>query len=248
VILIDVSIATVAGVAAGIINTAIGSGSLITYPALVLIGLPPVAANITNTIGLAPGALAGAWAYRRELRTQKRAIVQLLPVSALGAAAGAALLLVLPRAAFEVAVPVLILIAVLLVALQPVVAARVQRGRDDTRWAALGACVLGASIYGGYFGAAQGVILLALLGIFLSSTMQSQNAVKNLLQATVNVVAATFFLVTGGAHLGLAACVAAGSLVGAPIGARLARRLPPRVFRYLIVVFGCVVAAVLIVT
>lgn len=234
-----------AGLGAGIINTAVGSGSLITYPILVLVGLPPVTANITNTVGLAPGAVAGAWAYRHELVKQKSTILRLLPVAVVGAAIGAALLFVLPSKAFQFAVPVLILISAALVAFQPAIARRLGNRAGHTLWGSLTASVLAASIYGGYFSAAQGVILLGVLGIFLSSGLQQQNALKNLLQATVNVVAAIFFIIAGGTNWLFAGCVAVGALCGAPIGARLARRLPATVFRVAIVVFGIIVAGVM---
>jgi uncharacterized membrane protein YfcA len=241
----EVVLATIAGFAAGIINTAVGSGSLVTYPVLVLVGLPPVTANITNTVGLVPGSFAGAWAFRHELRQQRDVALRLLPVAAAGAVGGAALLLVLPGRTFQFVVPVLILISVLLVAFQPLIARRLGTGRGRTLWVGLSFAVFGTSIYGGYFGAAQGVILLGVLGIFLDATLQHQTALKNLLQATVNVVAAVFFIVSGGVDWLFAACVAVGALAGAPLGARLVRRLPARVFRIAIVGFGLVVAAIM---
>lgn len=240
-----VALVTLAGLAAGVINTAVGSGSLVTYPVLVLAGLPPVTANITNTVGLAPGSLAGAWAFRSELRAHRGAVLRLVPVAAAGAIGGAALLLVLPDRSFTFVVPILILISVFLVAFQPALSRRLADGPRQTAWTALSAAVFASSVYGGYFGAAQGVILLGILGIFLDATLPEQTAVKNILQATVNLVAAVFFVFAGGIDWLLAACVAAGALAGAPLGARLVRCVPPRVFRIAIVVFGLVVAAIM---
>jgi len=246
--ILAVVVVTLAGVAAGIVNTAIGSGSLITYPALLLAGLPPVVANITNTIGVAPGAVAGAWAYRRELKDCGPELVRLVPASVVGAIAGAALVRVLPGEAFSLVVPILVLAAAVLVGVQPILLKRRGRGPRTTLWWALSLSVFGAGVYGGYFSAAQGVILLGVLGIFLRSDLQTQNALKNALAACVNVVAAIFFLVSGGFDLPAAACVAIGSLCGAPLGAYLARRLPVRAFRIAIVAFGVVVAIILVLT
>lgn len=238
-----------AGLGAGVVNTAVGSGSLITYPVLLLTGLPPVVANVTNTVGLAPGALAGAWAFRRELREHKRMLWRLVPLAAVGAVGGGALLLVLPGEAFQLIVPVLIIAAALLVAVQPILLRRARQaeGQSRSRGVALGASVFGASVYGGYFSAAQGIILLGLFGLFMPRDVQAQNALKNLLQAIVNVVAACFFLITATVNLLFVLAVAVGSLVGAPLGAWLARRTPPSVFRAVVAVFGCAVGIYLLV-
>lgn len=242
---VDALLVTVAGFLAGIINTAIGSGSLVTYPALLLAGLPPITANVTNTVGLAPGAVAGAWAYRSELSGLRRELAVLVPVSALGAILGAALLLIIPSAAFRAIVPALILIACMLVALQPLLTRRLAEHPRRTRWGTLSVSVFAAGTYGGYFSAAQGILLLGILGLLVKADLQAQNALKCALQATVNVVAAVFFLVAGGFDLPLAACIAVGSLAGAPVGARIARALPARVFRIFVVAFGCIVAVIL---
>jgi uncharacterized protein len=243
---LSIPLVVLAGVVAGVINTVVGSGSLVTYPVLVLAGVNPVAANITNTVGLAPGAVAGAVAFRRELTGQRPVVVRLLPASIVGAIVGAVLLRVLPASAFPYVVPVLILFATALVAFQPVIARRARGSEGRTRWVALIVCVLAASVYGGYFSAAQGIILLGILGVFLEATLTEQNAVKNLLQATVNVVAAVFFLIAGGADLLFAACVAVGSLAGAPLGAVVARRVPARAFRIGLVCFGLLVTVIMV--
>lgn len=240
-----IPLVVLAAFVAGVINTVVGSGSLVTYPVLVLTGVPPVTANITNSVGLAPGAIAGAVAFRRELAGQRVVSARLLPTAAVGAVCGATLLLVLPSAAFRFIVPVLILLATTLVAMQPVIA-RGSRRTHGTPWATLVTAVLAAAVYGGYFSAAQGIILIGILGVLLDVSITEQNAQKNLLQATVNLVAAIFFLIAGGANLLSAACVAVGSLAGAPVGAIVARRLPARVFRIGLVCFGLVVTVVMV--
>ncbi len=245
--MLDLLFVTLAALGAGAVNTAVGSGSLITYPTLLFVGLPPVLANVSNTVGLAPGALAGAWAYRAELRDQRRGLALLLPVCVIGAVGGAVLLLALPGEAFTLIVPILILFAATLVGVQPIVARLRTRAPRD-RWVPLGLSVGAASVYGGYFSAAQGIVLLGVLGLFQSTGLQAQNAMKNILQAVVNVVAAAFFIMTTSIDVRYAACVAAGSLLGAPLGARLARLLPPVLFRGVVVVFGFVVGIYLLVS
>ncbi len=264
---VDSALIAAAGFAAGAINTIVGAGSLITYPVLVFLGVPPVVANISNTIGLSPGSISGAWAYRHELADQKARMWRLIPVTLIGAITGAVLLTMLPRSAFKVVVPFLILISSLLVGIQPWLSNHKSRNqtvpRDRhpaaiqtapsarltpavrTRWMPLTISVFLASIYGGYFSAAQGVILLGLLGLFMTDGLQRQNALKNLLQAVVNVVAAIFFIALGGVSWYLVALLAAGSLVGAPAGAYIAKRVPTKLFRIGIVIFGIAMAYVM---
>ena len=233
-----------AGFGAGAVNTIVGSGSLITYPVMVFLGVPPVTANIANTVGLVPGSIAGAWGYRDKLKGTRKLIVRLGAASLTGAICGAILLTQLPKGAFVLVVPVLILGAALLVGLQPLIVKRT-RPAEDTKWWQLTFWVFLSGIYGGYFSAAQGVILLGLLGLFLASGLQEQNAVKNVLQALVNIVAAIFFVVVGGVAWTYAAMVAIGSLIGAPVGAMVAKRIPTRGFRVGIVIFGVIMAAVM---
>lgn len=238
-------IATIAaGFGAGAVNTIVGSGSLITYPVMVLLGVPPVAANIANTVGLVPGSIAGAWGYRRELMTIRPLLLRLGITAVIGAVIGAMLLTVLPGRAFQLVVPVLILGAALLVAFQPRIV-KSMKPVDGTRWVALTISVFLASIYGGYFSAAQGVILLAVLGLFLSEGIQVQNALKNLLQALVNIVAAIYFVAFGHVLWSWAACIAVGSVLGALCGAWLARRIPANYFRWFIVIFGIAMAGLM---
>ncbi len=233
-----------AGFAAGAVNTIVGSGSLITYPVMVLLGVPPVTANIANTVGLVPGSIAGAWAYRDKLREPKKLLLRLGAASFTGAICGAILLTQLPKATFALVVPVLILAAAVLVGLQPLIIKRT-RPAAGTRWSQLIFWVFLSGVYGGYFSAAQGVILLGVLGIFLASGLQEQNAVKNVLQALVNIVAAIFFVIIGGVAWQYAALVAIGSLIGAPVGAVVAKRIPTKGFRIGIVIFGVLMAIVM---
>ncbi|MHB1491716.1 hypothetical protein GALL_297320 [mine drainage metagenome] len=233
-----------AGFGAGAVNTIVGSGSLITYPVMVFLGVPPVAANIANTVGLVPGSIAGAWGYRDKLQGTRTLLLRLGAASLTGAVCGAVLLTQLPKGAFVFVVPVLILGAAVLVGLQPLIVKRT-RPAESTKWRQLVFWVFLSGIYGGYFSAAQGVILLGLLGLFLASGLQEQNAVKNVLQALVNIVAAIFFVIVGGVAWKYAAMVAIGSLIGAPVGAMVAKRIPTRGFRIAIVIFGVLMAGVM---
>ncbi|MEV4245091.1 sulfite exporter TauE/SafE family protein [Streptosporangium canum] len=237
-----------AGLAAGVVNTVAGSGSLITFPALVALGFPPVVANVSNTVGLVPGSISGTLAYLPELRAQRRRLVPLGAAAALGAVCGGILLLELPPAAFEAVVPVLVLLAALLMAVQPWLARRAAAVRSGLLARALPLLVLAVSVYGGYFGAAQGVLLIALLACVLDDDLQHLNGLKNLLQALVNVVAALFYALSTEVAWGAALLVALGSVIGGRLGASVARRLPPAVLRHVIVAVGAVVGVVLALT
>jgi uncharacterized membrane protein YfcA len=233
-----------AGTAAGTINTVVGSGSLITFPTLVALGYPPLLANVSNNIGLVPGSLSGVYGYRRELIGQRSRLMRLVPASALGGLAGALLLLALPSAVFKKVVIVLIAIALVLVVLQPTLsrrlAARRREGghghRDVTP--ALAGLVCAAGVYGGYFGAAQGIILIAVLGIFLDDELQRLNAAKNVLAMTVNALASVVFIISTHVDWKVVATIAIGSTIGGQIGAKYGRKLDPRALRALIVVVG----------
>ncbi|APE32842.1 hypothetical protein BOX37_01385 [Nocardia mangyaensis] len=236
-----------AGVAAGGINTIVGSGTLITFPTLLAFGLPPVTANVSNTIGLVPGSVSGVIGYRRELAGQRSRLVQLGTASLLGGITGAILLLVLPAEAFKAIVPVLIIAALILVVVQPRLAAWVKRRRSDDDVAPpahggpiLLVAVFGTGIYGGYFGAAQGVLLLGLLGVFVHEDIQRLNAVKNVLALIVNAVSASIFIVIAEVNWQAVALIAVGSIIGGQLGARVGRKLPPNVLRAVIVVVGTV--------
>lgn len=260
-----------AGVGAGTINAVVGTGTLITFPTLLAIGVPPVTANISNNIGLVPGSVAGAVGYRRELKGQRERVLRLLVASVTGGLIGAGLLLVLPPAAFEAVVPVLILLGVVLVILGPRLSqavadraeARAAAGaapaRDGAWW--VWPAVLLTGIYGGYFGAAQGVLLMAVLGIGVSETLQRLNGVKNVLVAFVNGIASVIFVLVvelapkhwfGGIEAEidwlLVLLIAIGAVAGGFLGASVGRRLPPLALRAVIVAVGLVAVTVILVT
>lgn len=234
----------VAGIGAGTINTVVGSGTLITFPTLLAVGVPPVLANVSNTVGLVPGSVSGAIGYRRELRGQRSRIIRLGVASLLGGITGAVLLLVLPAAAFNAIVPVLIGIGCVLVLLQPrigrwVAASAEARGgvpEHGALW--VWAMVFATGIYGGYFGAAQGVLLMAIMGIGIKESLQRLNGTKNVLAGIVNAVAALVFIVVADVDWTAAGLIAVGSVIGAQIGATVGRRLPPVALRVVIVLVG----------
>jgi len=238
-----------AGLAAGTINTIVGSGSLVTFPTLLAVGYAPVLANVTNTIGLVPGSLSGAVGYRRELEGQGRRLAVLAIAAVAGGVTGATLLLLLPGSVFRRVVPVLILIACALVVAQPRMSRALDsRGRVRTHGGAgLFLTVYATGVYGGYFGAAQGVILIALLATFLPDDLQRLNAAKNVLTAIVNGVAAVVFVVASHIAWGAAGLLAVGAVVGGQLGATIGRRLPPVWLRAAIVVVGTTVAVTLLV-
>jgi uncharacterized membrane protein YfcA len=231
-----------AGVFAGAINAVVGSGTLITFPMLLAVGYAPVVANVSNTIGLVPGSVSGAIGYREELAGQRRRVFVLASASLLGGITGAVLLLSLPSSAFEAIVPVLIALALVLVVLQPrlssALAARRERARPHGGPLLWGG-VFGTGVYGGYFGAAQGVILLALLGITIpDEDLQRLNALKNVLAAIVNGVAALIFVFAASVAWLPVLLLAAGSAAGGQLGAQIGRRLSAPVLRAVIVVVG----------
>ncbi|MFF1909771.1 sulfite exporter TauE/SafE family protein [Kitasatospora sp. NPDC058218] len=242
----------VAGVGAGMINVIVGSGTLITFPVLLAVGIPPVTANVSNAFGLVPGSLSGVIGYRRELADQGRRLVRLGIAALFGGLVGAVLLIELPSSAFDTIVPVLILLALVLVVIQPrvakAVAARRRPGGDPDGGVALLAGVFLTGIYGGYFGAAQGVLLLALMGMLLQEDLQRINGVKNALALIVNGVAAVFFLFTSTINWAAAGLIAVGSLCGGLVGAKVGRKLPPPVLRGVIVVVGLVAVTKLLVS
>jgi len=248
-----------AGLAAGSINAVVGSGTLVTFPVLLAVGLPPVTATVSNSLGLVPGNLTGAIGYRRELQGQRRLLLRLFPASVLGALTGAFLLLHLPASAFEAIVPGLVALAVVLVAVQPLLQRRLAARRARTgetgqprigggRLAALFAGAYATGTYGGYFAASQGVLQIGIFGLLLREPLQRLNAVKNVLSLGVNAVAAlTYVLVaTDRVDWRAAGLVAGGSLVGGHLGATLGRRLPAPVLRAAIVALGIVAIAVLV--
>lgn len=220
-----------------------GSGTLVTFPVLLSFGYSPVVANVSNTVGLVPGSAAGAYGYRNELRGQGGRAVRLAIASASGGIVGAVLLLSLPASAFKTIVPVFIVIALVLIVLQPrisaALAARGARKRDQPGPVAC-AAVFAAGIYGGYFGAAQGIMLLAILGLSLNEDLQRINAVKVVLTGLVNLVAGIVFVFAAHVAWGAALLIAAGSVIGGLLGAHGGRRLPEWGLRAVIVVVGII--------
>ncbi len=231
-----------AGLAAGTINTVVGSGTLITFPVLLAFGYAPVTANVSNTIGLVPGSVSGAIGYRRELAGQGSRALRLGTMSVAGGITGAVLLLVLPASAFKAIVPVFIAVALVLTVLQPRLAALLLKREIDLERRRAGAAtsiaVYFTGVYGGYFGAAQGILLLAILGVALAQDLQRTNALKNVLAGLVNGVAGVYFIFAAHVDWGPAAIIAVASIAGAQLGARYGRRLPPTALRALIVVVG----------
>jgi uncharacterized membrane protein YfcA len=269
VTLLDGVVILLAGIAAGIINVVAGAGTLITFPVLLALGVPPITANVSNTVGLVPASVVGAVGYRRELATQWRPVAAMAFFSAVGGVAGGLLLLALPGEFFAGVVPFLLLLAALLSAIQPRVARFVRRratatpagplGTDqprarqttpDTRPLTLGLIlgVLATGVYGGYFGAAQGVVLLALLGILWSTDLHRSNGAKNVLAGVANLVSAIIFISSGTVDWRIALLVGAGSAAGGWLGARIGRRLPAPVLRTILVLVAVIAAVVFFVT
>lgn len=239
-----------AGLWAGTINSVVGSGTLVTFPVLIALGLAPVTASMSNAMGLVAGGAAGAWGYRRELKGRGRQLLKLLPASLLGGISGAWLLLHLPEKVFHYAAPVLIVLALLMVVFQP----RLQRWvrnreenpehalRDKHHSVLLVVLVFLAGVYGGYFVAAQGILLVAILGIFMTGTIQNANAMKNILVLGVNLIAATSYLLFafGRINWTVVAIIAVSSLIGGLVGSKVGRRLSPPVLRGVIFALGLV--------
>jgi uncharacterized membrane protein YfcA len=239
----------VAGVGAGTINAIVGSGTLITFPTLLAVGYPPVLANVSNTVGLVPGSVSGALGYRRELEGQLSRLVRLGVASTLGGVTGALLLLKLPESAFKAIVPALIALGCVLVVVQPWIAARVRPRPSAPAHGSRPVWVLVylTGIYGGYFGAAQGVLLIAVLGLGLAESLQRVNAAKNVLAGLVNGVAAVVFIVATDVAWKAAGVIAAGSILGGVIGASVGRRLPSPVLRGVVALVGVIAIAKLVV-
>jgi uncharacterized membrane protein YfcA len=234
-----------AGTAAGAVNAVVGSGSLITFPTLLAFGFPPVVANVSNNVGLVPGNVSSGFGYRRELAGQRRRLAWLGLAAGAGALGGAIALLSLPASAFRLIVPVLILVACALVVVQPRLSAWISARRDeepDRASPVLSAGIFLSGAYGGYFGAAQGVLVIGLLGTFLDETLQRVNAGKNVLVTVVNGAAAAVFIVFAHVSWTVVALIAVGSSVGGLLGARFGRRLPPAALRLFVVVIGVVSA------
>ena len=235
-----------AGVWAGGINVIVGSGSLVTFPTLLLFDYPPLTANVSNNLGMVAGGFSGIYGYRRELRPNKPILVRLAPASIAGALVGALLLLVLPAESFKAIVPALIALGLVMVVIGPRVqrataAARHEEGSETMLSRILltvGIFFLG--VYGGYFGAAQGILLVGLMGMILSDGIQRLTAIKNVLATLVNLMAALTFIAVATHRIdwSVVALISCGTFLGGYLGAQFGRRLPPSVLRAFILVIG----------
>jgi len=251
--LTDAVLVVLAGIGAGAVNAIVGSGTLITFPTLLLIGVPPVTANVSNSLGLIPGSLAGAIGYRREVRQLSSLVRHFAPLSVIGSVIGAVLLLRLDPDVFRAVVPVLVMLGIVLVITGPYLQKRV-REKPRPEGAAPGPSnlarvgILGAAVYGGYFGAAQGIIVLGLLGALMANPVQQLNGLKNVLVMIVNAVAAIVFLIVspGQVDWAVAGLIAVGSAIGGTAGAAVGRHLPPNVLRAVIVTVGLIAVAKLL--
>ena len=233
----------IAGIWAGTINAVVGSGTLVTFPVLVALGYPPLTATTSNAIGLAPGTVSGAIGYRDELKGYWPQVVRFAVASFFGAIGGTILLLSLPKDAFETIVPVLVGLAVILVIVQPKVSGWVARrreanGAEHKPGPLLMFFIFLIGIYGGYFTAAQGVMLMAVMGMLLSEPLQKLNGVKNVLSAVVNIVAGLIYAFVAPVSWPVVALLAVGSTVGGQLGAKIGRKLSPTVLRGVIVAVG----------
>jgi uncharacterized membrane protein YfcA len=246
----DVLLLVGAGLSAGAVNAVAGGGSLITFPALLATGLPPIVANVSNSLAVSPGYLASVAGSRRDIEGQEKRAAKLIPVAVIGALAGSGLLLVTPARAFELIVPFLVLTATALLAFQPWIQRRIghphersPRSRDVTMQALTGV----GAIYGGYFGGALGVILVAVLALVLDERLQRISALKNVLSAAVGVTTVVVFALLGPVSWLSVAVLAPATVTGGYTGAQLVRRMPARILRGVIVTFGTAIGIVLLV-
>ena len=253
--LADALVTLAAGLGAGVVVTAVGAGSLVSFPLLLSTGLAPVVANVCNTVGLVPGGLSGSWGYRAELAGKRRLVTAVGVTSALGALAGAVILLAMPSESFAQAVPLRVLLAATRVGIQPGVSAgmrrRARRTAVDPARADLPPALAAVSsvigVYGGYFGAGQGVMLVAFLALGLEERLQVVNGLKNIAVMSANIAASVVFVAVAPLDWAVVGLVAVGSAVGGWVGAHIGRRLSPTVFRVLVVLFGYAVGIRLLV-
>jgi len=248
----DVVLVGVAAIAAGAVNALAGGGTLITFPMLTAVGIPAVAANVTNTVALCPGYLGATIAQANDLRGQQRRLWLLVPASIVGGIAGGVLLLNTGERIFRALVPFLILLASGLLAIQEPVRARLvrragRRGAAAEHGAGAPLPVAAAAVYGGYFGAGLSVIVLAVLGLVLDDSLTRLNALKQAISFSVNTAAAVFFVFSGQVVWPAALVMAVGALAGGAIGGRLAGRIRPVVLRRIVVTVGVIVAVVYLV-
>ncbi|CAB4609455.1 unannotated protein [freshwater metagenome] len=232
---------------AGGINAVAGGGSLLTFPALIAAGLPPISANVTNTVALVPGYVGGILGHRQDLESQSRQVRMLLPVAFAGALIGAVLILTTPEQIFRDLVPILVFAAAVLMLVQPVIQRRLRRLHPETgeplvveRDRATMIGVFFAAIYGGYFGGVLGVILLAVLGLTLTDTLRRINALKTVLQFSINIVAVVIFALFGPVRWWIVLIMAPLSLLGGWVGSHLSRRVDPAILRWCIGIYGII--------
>ena len=237
-----------AGFVAGGVNAVVGAGTLVTFATLVTVGFSPLTANVSNTVGLVAGSVASSVGYRQEVGQQRSRLAQLAPASFLGGLTGAGLLLVLPSSTFDAVVPALILLGVVLVLVQPRLSQRLETPHDVHGHGGLGVLfgVYLTGIYGGYFGAAQGVILIAILATFVDQHLHRVNAMKNVLAALVNAVAAVVFIFVAPVDWAVSLLILVGSTSGGFMGAHYGRRIPQTPLRWLIVVVGLSAVVVIV--
>jgi uncharacterized membrane protein YfcA len=238
----EAAIIALAGLWAGLINTVVGSGTLVTFPVLVALGYPPVTATTSNAIGLITGTITGAVGYRSEWKGHGRRLAGYAVPSLFGAVGGTILLLKLPAGAFETIVPVLVALSVILVLVQPLLSRRpvAQTAADRAASPLLYVLIFLVGVYGGYFTAAQGIMLVGVMGLFLADPLQRLNAFKNTLTAVVNLVAGTIYAFVAPVSWPVVAVLAVSSTVGGLLGASVGKRLSPTVLRGVIVVIGVV--------
>jgi len=246
----EIIVAGLAAAAAGLVNALAGGGTLISFPALIALGVPMVTANITNTVALCPGYLGGTVAQREDLRGQQRRLLLLVPAGIAGGIAGSYLLLIANERVFHVIVPFLILTAAVLLAVQERVRTWILKQSHDKPGKPGRGAVLPvglAAVYGGYFGAGMSVIVLTVLGLFLEDSLTRLNALKQCISLSINVAAAVFFLFSGMVIWPLALVMAAGALAGGAAGGRIAGRINQVLLRWTIVVIGSVVGILLLI-
>lgn len=251
--LLDAGFLAPAAFAAGAINAVAGGGSLVSFPALLAVGVPSKAANVTNTVALWPGYLGGSLGYRNELQRQRKRVMTMLPACVAGAIAGSIILLETPESAFDAFVPYLILFACGVMAMQDQLSAFARRhrlaatGEDSIPWMSQIA-VFGMSVYGAYFGAGLGILLLAMLTIFVPDDIQRSNALKGMLSLLINAIAVVYFAFFGPVRWGHMAVMAVAALAGGYFGVDIARRLGKGGIRVAVIAYGVFVAAVLLIT
>jgi uncharacterized membrane protein YfcA len=250
----ELLLVALAGSGAGLINAVVGTGTLITFPTLLALGVPPVLANVSNSIGLAPGSLSAALASKPDLVGQRARIIRYGIASLLGSIVGAVLLLWLPPSAFKAIVPVLIALGCVLVIIGPWLTRRIAARRERlgvTEVSAVGppwlfVAIIFTGMYGGYFGAAQGVLVMAIMGVAVAETLPRINGLKNVLVMIANAVAGVVFVIISEVDWWIVLALAVGSVLGAQVGARVGRKLPPIVYRVVIVSVGVVAIITLV--